>query len=100
MPKRKKASYTVAEKLQAISRIRNGEMQCVVYRDLGIPESTLRGWIRDEDNLRYLPYIALHYLTLPYITLHCLTLPYIALHYITLMCLFLFFLFLSVSERL
>ena len=52
MPKRKKSSYTVEEKLKAISRIRNGERQCVVFRELGIPESTLRGWIKDEANLR------------------------------------------------
>jgi len=51
--KRKKSSYTVEDKLKAVSRVRNGERQCVVYRELGIPESTLRGWIRDEDKLRY-----------------------------------------------
>jgi len=51
--KRKPQSYTVAFKLQIISRIRNGnEQQTKVARELGISESTVRGWLRNEDKLR------------------------------------------------
>ena len=52
MSKRKLTSYTVEEKLQAVSRYRNGERQCTLVRELGVPEGTLRGWIRNEANLR------------------------------------------------
>ena len=50
MPKRK--AYTVREKLQLVTRMRNGEAQCKISREMGIPESTLRGWLKDEVKLR------------------------------------------------
>ena len=50
MPKRK--AYSVCEKLRLVTRIRNGETQCKVSREMCIPESTLRGWIKDEVKLR------------------------------------------------
>ena len=52
MPKRKHAAYTVQQKLQIVSRIRNGETQAKVSREAGIPESTLRGWLKEEPKLR------------------------------------------------
>jgi len=51
--KRKCTSHSVAFKLETISRIRNGkESQTKVARELGIPESTIRGWLKNEDKLR------------------------------------------------
>uniref|UniRef100_A0A8C4RFE6 HTH CENPB-type domain-containing protein n=1 Tax=Erpetoichthys calabaricus TaxID=27687 RepID=A0A8C4RFE6_ERPCA len=50
--KRKHASYDVQQKLDVIERIRNGETRIKVSRELGVPESTLRGWIKDENKLR------------------------------------------------
>ena len=50
MPKRK--AYSVEQKLEAIARVRKGESQAVVSRDNGVPESTLRGWLKDEEKLK------------------------------------------------
>ena len=50
MPKRK--AYTVREKLAVITRIRNGESQVKVSKDTGVAESTLRGWLKSEVQLR------------------------------------------------
>ena len=50
--KRKCTSHTVELKLKVISRIRNGEQQIKVSRELGIPESTIRGWRKNEDSIR------------------------------------------------
>ena len=44
-------AYFVEDKLSAISRVR-GESQAKVSRDLGVAESTLRGWLKDENKLR------------------------------------------------
>ncbi|KAF6031898.1 TIGD5 [Bugula neritina] len=52
MPKRKLIQYTLEEKFTAVRRIRNGERQCAVSRDMGVHEATLRGWLRDEGKLR------------------------------------------------
>ncbi|KAI0229034.1 hypothetical protein LSAT2_020535 [Lamellibrachia satsuma] len=49
MPKRK--AYTVREKLDLVIRIRKGESQCKVSREMRVPESTLRGWLKDEVKL-------------------------------------------------
>ncbi|XP_007892178.2 tigger transposable element derived 5-like [Callorhinchus milii] len=48
----KRKSYTVQEKLKIVNRIRSGESQVKVSRDSGIPQSTLRGWLKDEFKLR------------------------------------------------
>ncbi|KAI4477900.1 hypothetical protein M0804_012380 [Polistes exclamans] len=40
------------EKVEAIDRIYLGESKAAVARDIGIPESTLRGWYKSEDKLR------------------------------------------------
>jgi len=50
MPKRK--SYSVKEKLEVISRVRNGETQAKVSRETGVPGGTLRGWLKDEHKLK------------------------------------------------
>ena len=50
MPKRK--AYTVREKLDLVIRIRKGESQCKVSREMHVPESTLRGWLKDEVKLQ------------------------------------------------
>ena len=51
MPKRK--AYTVREKLELITRIRNAESQAKVARETSIAESTLRGWLKCEGQLRH-----------------------------------------------
>lgn len=51
MVKRKQA-YSVMDKIQIITRIRKGEGQTKVAREMGIPESTVRGWLKDEVKLR------------------------------------------------
>ena len=48
----KRKVYSVEDKLSAISRVRGGESQAKVSRDLGVAESTLRGWLKDENKLR------------------------------------------------
>ena len=50
MPKRK--LYTVEQKLEAVARVRRGESQAKISRVNGVPESTLRGWLKDEEKLR------------------------------------------------
>lgn len=50
MPKRK--CYSVREKLNLIDRVRNGEGQTKVAREMSVAESTLRGWLKDEAKLR------------------------------------------------
>jgi len=50
MPKRK--SYTVKEKLEAVTRVKQrDETEAYVSRDNGIPELTLRSWIMDEQKM-------------------------------------------------
>ena len=48
----KRKAYSVEVKLSAISRVRGGESQTKVSRDLGVAESTLRGWLKEETMLR------------------------------------------------
>ena len=50
MPKRK--ANTFRKKLDLITRIRNGESQIKVSREMCVAESTLRGWLTDEAKLR------------------------------------------------
>ena len=48
----KRKAYSVAEKLAVVDRLKNGESQAQVSRSLGVAESTMRGWIKDESRLR------------------------------------------------
>lgn len=50
--KRPIRQLSVKEKLDAIQRVHNGESKASVARDIGVPESTLRGWCKSEDKLR------------------------------------------------
>ena len=52
MPKRKYGAHSIQEKLKLIERARNGESRAKICRECGIPESTFRGWIKDEAKLR------------------------------------------------
>lgn len=47
-------SLTAHEKLDAIRRVHEGESKASVARDIGVPESTLRGWCKNEDKISYL----------------------------------------------
>ena len=49
-PKRK--SYSVNEKLNVTERIRSGETKARLSRQTDIPESTRRGWLKEEANIK------------------------------------------------
>ena len=49
---RKRKAYSISEKLALVNRVRSGETQAKVSRELGLAESTLRGWLKDEEKLR------------------------------------------------
>ncbi|XP_046401932.1 inner nuclear membrane protein Man1-like [Ischnura elegans] len=51
-PKRQIRQLSVQDKLDAIQRVNDGESKASVARDIGVPESTLRGWCKSEDKLR------------------------------------------------
>jgi len=40
--------WTGSDKVKAVERVNNVESQEKVLRDLGMSESTLRGWLKDE----------------------------------------------------
>lgn len=40
------------EKVSAIDRVHCGESKASIARDIGVPESTLRGWYKNENKLR------------------------------------------------
>jgi len=40
--------WTVSDKVNAVERVNNGKSQVKVSRDLGLSESTLRGWLKDK----------------------------------------------------
>ncbi|XP_053101643.1 tigger transposable element-derived protein 5 [Hemicordylus capensis] len=46
-------AYSIKDKLQAIERVKKGERQASVCRDFGVPGGTLRGWLKDENKLRW-----------------------------------------------
>ncbi|XP_014096147.2 protein distal antenna [Bactrocera oleae] len=52
--KRPLRSLTPSDKINAIQRIHDGESKASVARDIGVPESTLRGWCKNEDKLRFM----------------------------------------------
>ena len=50
--KRSLRALSAEEKLSAIQRVLNGESKASVARDIGVPESTLRGWCKSEQKIR------------------------------------------------
>ena len=48
----KRKKFDISFKLDAISRVKNGEKQCDMCKDLKINEATLCGWIRSEKSLK------------------------------------------------
>lgn len=52
--KRPLRSLSAHEKMEAIRRVHDGESKASVARDIGVPESTLRGWCKNEDKILYL----------------------------------------------
>lgn len=50
--KRPLRHLSACDKIAAIQRIHDGESKASVARDIGVPESTLRGWCKNEDKLR------------------------------------------------
>ncbi|CAM2105335.1 unnamed protein product [Caretta caretta] len=47
----KRKAYLVQEKLEAVKRLRNGKTQAKISHDIGINESTFRGWLKNADKL-------------------------------------------------
>jgi hypothetical protein len=45
-------NYTIVEKLKIIERVKNGESKASLFRISGIPEGTIRGWMKEENKLR------------------------------------------------
>ncbi|XP_020707727.2 protein distal antenna [Athalia rosae] len=50
--KRPLRALSAAEKMDAIQRVHEGESKASVARDIGVPESTLRGWCKSEHKIR------------------------------------------------
>ncbi|XP_033216185.1 protein distal antenna [Belonocnema kinseyi] len=50
--KRPLRSLSITEKIEAIDRVHDGESKASVARDIGVPESTLRGWCKSEPKIR------------------------------------------------
>ncbi|CAO1419309.1 unnamed protein product [Diamesa serratosioi] len=50
--KRPLRHLSACDKITAIQRIHDGESKASVARDIGVPESTLRGWCKNEEKLR------------------------------------------------
>lgn len=50
--KRPMRAMTPQEKMDAIGRVHTGESKAAVARDIGVPESTLRGWCKAEEKIR------------------------------------------------
>ncbi|KAK9884103.1 hypothetical protein WA026_005043 [Henosepilachna vigintioctopunctata] len=52
-PPKQRTSRNVplSEKVMAIKRVRSGETKASVARDIGSPESTLRGWCKNQEKL-------------------------------------------------
>lgn len=47
--KRPRVQVSVDDKERAIARIRKGETKAGISRELGVPESTVRGWVKRSD---------------------------------------------------
>lgn len=50
--KRPIKNVSPADKVGAIDRVHEGESKASVARDIGVPESTLRGWCKSEQKIR------------------------------------------------
>lgn len=50
--KRPLRALSATEKMEAIQRVHEGESKASVARDIGVPESTLRGWCKSEQKIR------------------------------------------------
>lgn len=47
--KRPRVQVSMNDKERAIARIRKGETKAGISRELGVPESTVRGWVKRAD---------------------------------------------------
>ncbi|CAM5085439.1 unnamed protein product [Natator depressus] len=48
----KQKAWIVKEKLETLDRLKSGMSQAKVSKEVGVGESTLRGWIKEEEKLR------------------------------------------------
>lgn len=49
----KRKAYSIADKLKIIERVKKGETKASISRECGIPEGTIRGWVKEEHKLRH-----------------------------------------------
>jgi transposase-like protein len=48
----KRKNYSIEEKLKIIDKVRSGVSKASINRECGIPEGTIRGWMKEEEKLR------------------------------------------------
>ncbi|KAH3884476.1 hypothetical protein DPMN_008456 [Dreissena polymorpha] len=49
---RKRKQFSITEKIEIIEKIKSGQSRTSIIKEFGVPEGTLRGWLKDEDKLR------------------------------------------------
>lgn len=47
----KRKTYTIKEKLCIIERVKRGDSKSSLFREFGVPEGTIRGWMKEEEKL-------------------------------------------------
>jgi transposase-like protein len=47
-------NYTTVEKLKIIERVKNGKSKASLFCEHGVPEGTIRSWMKEENKLRSL----------------------------------------------
>lgn len=53
--KKKRKAWELKDKIAALNMLKDGKSQAQVVRSMGVGESTLRGWIDNEEKLRDMP---------------------------------------------
>jgi len=49
---RKCKQFSIVEKIEIIDKIKAGQSRTSIIKEFGVPEGTLRGWLKDEEKLR------------------------------------------------
>jgi hypothetical protein len=47
----KKKTYTIKEKFGIITGVKRGDSKASLFWEFGVPEGTIRGWMKDEDKV-------------------------------------------------
>ncbi|KAH3872425.1 hypothetical protein DPMN_035641 [Dreissena polymorpha] len=48
----KRKQFSIVEKIEIIDKIKAGQSRTSIIKEFGVPEGTLRGWLKDEEKLR------------------------------------------------